>query len=172
VATWSAEEPYDVVFSNAAIQWVPGHATLIPHLFRQVAPGGALAVQTPSHEYSTLHRRMQEIALHERWRERLGGARNLLTLGRAEFYYDLLAGMARRVELWETTYLHVMESRAAIIEFIRATGLRPFLEALADDGERAEFIALLDAAIAPDYPARADGRVLFPFRRLFFVAYR
>ena len=172
IATWSAAEPCDLVFSNAALQWVHGHALLIPHLLQQVAPGGALAVQVPLHFDSPLHRRMRELALDARWRERMGRALNALVRERPEFYYDLLAPRCARLRLWETEYIQPMESPAAILDFIRGTGLRPYLEALADGTERDLYMSLLADAVAHDYPARPDGKALFPFRRLFIIAYR
>jgi len=172
IAAWRADEPCDLVFSNAALQWVHGHAQLIPHLVAQVAPSGALAVQVPMHFDSPLHRRMRELALEARWRERMGRALNAVVRERPEFYYDLLAPRCTRLRLWETEYIQPMESPGAILEFIRGTGLRPYLEALADDTERDLYIGLLADAVAHDYPPRPDGKVLFPFRRLFFIAYR
>jgi len=163
---------FDVIFSNAALQWVHGHALLIPHLLEQVAPGGALAVQVPMHFDSPLHRRMRELALDARWRERMGPAFNALVRERPEFYYDLLAPRSARLRIWETEYVQPMDSPAAILDFIRGTGLRPYLEALADDTERALYLELLADAVAHDYPPRPNGKVLFPFRRLFFIAYR
>jgi trans-aconitate 2-methyltransferase len=172
IADWSAAEPCDLLFSNAALQWVHGHALLIPHLLEQVAPGGALAVQVPMHFDSPLHRRMRELALDARWRERMGPAFNALVRERPEFYYDLLAPRSARLRIWETEYVQPMDSPAAILDFIRGTGLRPYLEALADDTERALYFELLADAVAHDYPPRPNGKVLFPFRRLFFIAYR
>src|SRR5436305_1869947 len=80
--------------------------------------------------------------------------------------------LAARVDLWVTEYQHVLDGPAAIVDWIRGTGLRPFLQALADDAERDRFEARLLAAVAAGYPRQADGRVLFPFRRLFVVASR
>jgi trans-aconitate 2-methyltransferase len=89
-----------------------------------------------------------------------------------EFYYDLLAPLAARVELWATEYVHVMDGPEDIVEWYKGTGMRPFLDALSGDVERGRFTAEYLAAIRQSYPARPDGRVLFPFRRLFLVAYR
>lgn len=172
IANWAGGQPYDLVYSNAALQWVHGHAHLIPHLLEQVAPGGALAVQIPDHFESPLHLRMRQIALDTRWRERMGGAINSVVEETPAYYYDLLSPRCLHVELWETEYSHVMESAAAILEFIRGTGLRPYLEALGKDDDREHYVRLLADAVAHDYPQRSDGKVLFPFRRLFFIAYR
>jgi trans-aconitate 2-methyltransferase len=175
IAEWAAADGprCDVIFSNAALQWVPDHPALYPALFRRLAPGGALAVQVPMNLDAPAHVQMRELASTPAWACLLpaGGVREW-HVHDAGFYYDLLSGMAARIELWETEYLHVMESAAAIVEWYKGTGLRPFLDALPTDGDRASFLADYGDRIAAAYPARADGHVLFPFRRFFLVAYR
>ena len=88
-----------------------------------------------------------------------------------EFYYDVLAPHTARIDLWATEYIHVMDGPAGIVEWYKGTGMRPFLDALASDGARA-FLAMYLEAIREGYPPRAGGQVLFPFRRIFLVAYR
>lgn len=171
-ASWTSDEPVDLVFSNAMLQWVPDHERLCPRLLDQAAPGGALAVQAPAHYESVLHREILEVSRHPSWNDRMNQARSALTNHPPEFYYDLLAPLASRVDVWETTYYHVLAGPESVLEWFRGTGLRPFLEALADDGERVRFEALLGERYEKTYPRRSNGRVLFPFRRLFFVAYR
>jgi trans-aconitate 2-methyltransferase len=172
LATWEADQPYDLVYSNAAIQWVQGHARLIPHLFEQVAPDGALAFQVPAHSGSPLHLRMRQIALDERWRDRMGGAINSVVDEPPAYYYNLLAPHCSCLELWETEYIHVLDSASAILDFIRGTGLRPYLEALGNEADQDLYMSLLADSVAHDYMQQTDGKVLFPFRRLFFIAYR
>jgi len=172
LATWADGPPFDVVFSNAALQWVPDHAAVFPRLFGRVAPGGALAVQVPVHFESPVHRLILEIADRPGWRDRLAGARAALRVERPGFYYNLLRPLAARLDLWVTEYLHDLADPAAVVAWIRGTGLRPYLAALADDTERVEFERLLLEGVTAAYPRQADGRVLFPFRRLFVVAYR
>jgi trans-aconitate 2-methyltransferase len=171
-AAWEPDEAYDVVFSNAMLQWLPDHAAAVPRWFRAVAPGGALAIQLPAHLQSPLHRHILEVADSPPWREATGGARRALVAHDAAFYYDALCLVAERLDLWETEYCHVMDGPDAILTWIRGTGLRPFLSALPGEEERQCFEAALLQRVAAAYPRRQDGRVLFPFRRLFFVAYR
>jgi trans-aconitate 2-methyltransferase len=87
-------------------------------------------------------------------------------------YYDMLAGHAARLDLWSSEYLHVLDSVAAVAEWYRGTGLRPFLDALPDAARREQFLADYTARLHEAFAPRRDGRVLFPFRRVFFVAYR
>ena len=170
--TWTAQEPIDVVFSNAALQWIPGHERLMPRLLEQVAPGGAFAFQIPAREYSPISRVMEELADEPEWRELLRDAAPGLTMEPPSFYYDVLAPVARSLDMWETTYLHVMDGPEAIVDWMSSTGLRPYLAALEDEADRARFVAELTGRVAEVYPRRLDGHVLFPFKRLLVVAYR
>lgn len=172
ISTWTTEVPYDLVFSNAALQWVTDHARLFPHLFAQVAAGGALAVQMPAHADSPLRLVVDEVADDPEWRHLMDAPRNALTFASPSFYYDALQPDASRVELWETSYYHIVESPRAIVEWFRGTGLRPYLEALETEEQRQRFEQLLLAGYTQAYPRQRDGRVLFPFRRLFVLAYR
>ena len=171
-AAWRAEVPYDIVFSNAALQWLPDHARLFPHLFDQVAPGGALAVQMPAHHSSPVHRVILETAEDPAWRHLLEGARKAMTKESPGFYYELLQPLASRLVIWETEYYHFLDGPQAIVEWFRATGLRPYLSALESEEQRLQFEEKLVEGYARAYPRQKDGRVLFPFRRLFLIAYR
>lgn len=171
IAAWRPDAPGDLVFSNAALQWVGDHERLIPRLFDGVAPGGQLAVQMPrNHDFAT-HRLMRQVAAEGPWRDRLAGARDPSPVKPPEFYYDLLAPRADRVVVWETNYIQVMPGVAAIIDWLRGTGLGPFLARL-DDGERNVFLDRYAVLLAEAFPPRSDGRILLPYPRLFFIASR
>jgi trans-aconitate 2-methyltransferase len=175
IAAWANEDipTYDVVFSNAALQWPGDHATLFPKLLARVAAGGALAIQMPANIDAPAHRIKREMAASEAWRGHFPeeGVREWHVHDLAT-YYDLLAAVAAAVDFWQTEYLHVMKDAAAIVEWYKGTGLRPFLDALANDQLRASFTAQYLDHIQRAYPARRDGRVIFPFQRLFLIAYR
>lgn len=161
---------WDLVFSNAALQWVPDHAGLFGPLFAAVAPGGALAFQVPYTLEVSHQRRMRAIA--EAWQARFTHRPAIWHVETAEFYYDCLAPSARRVDLWITDYAHVFGGPEAIVEWYRGTGLRPYLEALPDEASRNAFLDDYLKAITPDHHRQRDGRVLMYFRRLFVIAYR
>lgn len=171
IGRWSSEALFDVVFSNAALQWVGDHTSLWPRLFRQVAPGGALAIQLPAAMYASIRGIIHEVADDPAWSSRMEPARQALTIEQPHAYYDMLSPLATSVDMWETEYHHVLESPAAIVEWIASTGLRPFLDVLDSDSERGRFKAMLLERVMAAYPVRADGNVLFPFRRIFAVAY-
>lgn len=167
---WTAETPVDLLFSNAALQWVDGHARLFPHLARQVATGGLLAVQMPRNHQAPSHTVMTALARSAPWRERLGSlVRETPVAAPAD--YDALLQPYGDVDIWETEYLQILHGVDPVKEWTKGTALRPFLQALGPDDART-FEEAYAAALRPAYPSRDDGTTLFPFRRLFLVLRR
>ncbi len=176
VAEWAAnntEPPFDIMFSNAALQWVDDHAALFPRLVEKLVPRGALAVQLPSNWNAPAHQAARDLASSPEWRDIFPrGSVREWHVEEPTFYCDLLAGQVCKLDLWETEYFQVMPSAEAIVEWYRGTGLRPYLDRLTDDARREQFLAAYLEQIQQRYPTRRDGSVAFPFRRLFIVAYR
>jgi trans-aconitate 2-methyltransferase len=172
IATWRPGSPPDLIYANAALQWVPDHETLIPRLFAALAPGGVLAIQMPDNRQEPTHRLMREVAGEAPWAHAIGNADKLRTdlLG-IEGYYDLLAADAAKVDVWRTAYQHPMASAALIVEWVRSTGLKPFVDRLTPELQ-ASYLAEYERRIATAYPPRADGRLLLAFPRMFIVAQR
>jgi trans-aconitate 2-methyltransferase len=168
--TWRPEPGTDLVFANAIYQWLPNHLDVLPAVLAALGEGACLAVQMPDNLAEPTHRLMREVAADGPWAERLKDAARL-PLPAPHVYYDTLKPFARRVELWHSIYNHVLADAAAIVEWVKSTGLRPFLEPLAPD-ERTAFLADYTARIARAYPATIDGKVLLRFPRLFIVAVR
>lgn len=172
IATWQPAEQVDLIFANAVLQWLPDHATLLPRLLGLLRRGGVLALQMPDNLDEASHRAMRTIAAKPAWASRLEGARAArTTLPPMSAFYDLLSRQGATVDVWCTVYNHPLASPAAIVEWVRATGLRPFLDRLETD-ERDRFLADYEAEVDRDYPARADGKRLMAFPRLFIVAQR
>jgi trans-aconitate 2-methyltransferase len=169
---WTADSPFDVVFSNAALQWVPDHATLVESLMANVALGGALAFQIPSADFASVRTLIQDIANEGPWADRMAGPLGELTMEEPGLYYDRLAPLARTIDIWETTYFHVMDSAPAIVEWIASTGLRPYLAALESEEETQAFVSMLHERVVRSYRPQLDGKVLFPFKRMFVIGYR
>ncbi|WP_256841774.1 trans-aconitate 2-methyltransferase [Ornithinimicrobium cryptoxanthini] len=169
-ADWNPEQPVDVLVSNAMLQWIPGHADLLPPWMEQIAPGGALAFQLPGNFDAPSHRLLWETAARPAY---AGLTRALRSRAAALDPADYLALLSRpgwEVDAWETTYLHVLQGEDPVFEWISGTGARPVLQALSD-GVREEFVAEYQAALRDAYPRREFGTVL-PFRRIFVAAHR
>ena len=169
ISNWTAEEPPDLIYSNAALQWVPDHQALLPRLVSQLGPGGALAVQIPYTYSMPVHLEMRAQA--EAWSGPLDGFLIDWAVLELDDYYRILAPITNELQLWETTYVQVLDGEHAAFEWIRGSGLRPYLQRL--EGSELhqfedEFRERMDAA----YPTQSDGHTLLPYRRLFFVAVR
>ncbi len=171
VATWTPSVPPDLIYANAVFQWVPEHVAVLARLARALAPGGALAVQMPDNLDEPSHRAMRDTAAEKAFADAFRVALVREALPAVGVYYDALKPIAARVEIWRTTYHHALEGADAIVEWVKGTGLRPFLDRL-DGTQQAAFLAGYRERLAAAYPAQADGRVLFRFPRLFIVATR
>jgi trans-aconitate 2-methyltransferase len=172
VREWRPKEPLDVILANAVLQWIPGHETLLPALIAKLKPGGALAAQMPDNLEEPSHRLMREIAADGPWATKLKDA----AAARAErhdagWYFRLLSLQAPHVDVWRTTYFHPLAGAHAVVEWLKGSGLRPFLDPL-EESEKEAFLARYEAVVAKAYPAEPDGIVLLPFPRLFCVATR
>jgi trans-aconitate 2-methyltransferase len=175
IHTWSPDQPVDLIYSNATMQWLDRHEELFPRLLRLLRPGGCLAVQMPLSWDMPSHRLMRAtLADGGPNGSRIGTealaetvARDWVLSGSA--YYDLLAGGARTLDIWETEYLQVLDGDDPVLEWVMGTGLRPILNSL-DDGDRAIYLAEYARRLRAAYPRRPDGHTLYPFRRLFIVA--
>jgi trans-aconitate 2-methyltransferase len=175
LATWQPEVPVDLVYSNAALQWLPDHAALFPRVVSMVSPGGMAAVQMPDNFHAPSHTLINDIVQGARWREKLGGVARGPTVAPPANYLSWLAPLTRRVDMWLTEYLQVLPQRTdgehPVAAWTKGTRLLPIMAAL-DAQEQAEFLREYTHRLAVAYPARADGSTVFPFRRMFIVANR
>lgn len=171
VADWRPEAPADLLFSNAALQWVPDHQHLFPKLMAQLNAGGCLAIQMPRHVDSPAHLLLLETAREPRWRERLLPATLRLLVHTPEQYWRWLNPQAKRLDIWETIYQHELEGENPVVEFFRGTQLQPYVQAL-PEGEAKEFVAAYSERILRAFPKQENGKTLLPFRRIFLIAER
>jgi len=160
---------FDLIFSNAALQWMPNHERLLQNLFNMLNTGGVLAVQVPATARMPVRIELGKLAGSDKWKGRFTGLNPGVSIHGPEFYYDIVCGLSAEVEVWETRYFHVMNTHAAIVQWYSSTGMRPYLDCLQEDGLRAEFQTDLEHALKDVYPLQADGKILFPFTRIFFT---
>lgn len=168
ISAWKPAPGTDVVVSNAALQWVPGHQDLMRRWLAQLAPGSWFALQVPGNFNAPSHVLMRELAASARWASRLDGVlRGGDSAGNAAAYLGILLDEGFEAEAWETTYQHVLPGPDPVLEWVRGTALRPVLAALSGE-EAARFEHEYAAALRSVYPATRHGTV-FPFRRVFAV---
>ncbi|MEM7505630.1 MAG: trans-aconitate 2-methyltransferase [Pseudomonadota bacterium] len=172
IADFQPDEPLDVIFANAVLHWLPDHPTLLPRLMRMLSPGGRLAIQMPINLDEPAWTAMAEVATSGPWAAKLAQSAGARTRPLAQgALHDILAPLSSDLDQWDTTYAHVMPNHAAIMDWLRGAGLKPWLEPL--NGTEADaFLAAYRPRIEAAYPVRADGQILFPFPRRFLVACR
>lgn len=166
VRKFKPEHAVDLIYANASLQWVPDHYALLPHLISLLKLNGVLAVQMPDNVDEPSHVLMREVAYEQgypnRAREPLPGI---------HAYYDILTETGCDVDIWRTTYYHKMSSHQAIIDWVSATGLRPWMQELSEH-EQLKFLARYHELLVQLYPIQENGQILLAFPRLFFVARR
>ncbi|WP_116950112.1 methyltransferase domain-containing protein [Jiangella endophytica] len=162
---WAPRRPVDVLLSNATLQWVPGHLELLPRLAGHIADGGWLAFQIPGNFGEPAHVLLRELAAGDRW----PALHDLVRPAAHEpaTYLDALLGLGFAADVWETTYVQLLQGDDAVLEWMSGTGLRPYLAAL-DDAGREVFVAEYRERLRAAYPPGRYGTVL-PYRRIFAV---
>ena len=169
LAEWAPDRPVDVIFSNAALQWVPEHRRLLSPWVEGLAPGGRLAFSMPGNFEGPSHVLLRELCESPRWGDRLGAVNRHNVVGDPADYFELLSDLGCDVDAWETTYLQVLHGPDPVLAWMKGTALRPALDVLTDEREREEFLGELAVSLRHAYPPGRHGTV-FPFRRVFVVA--
>lgn len=158
---------YDIVFSNACIQWIPDHNKLLRDMMGLLKDGGILAVQIPMNFNEPIHQLIKEVTHREAWADLRPWELETNCLSKEE-YFDLLADLCTDFELWETIYMHRMPSHEAILEWYKGTGLRPYLNQLGEESQD-KFEKEILELIKERYPVQKNTEVVFRFPRFFFI---
>lgn len=169
IAAWTPDAPVDLIFSNAALHWLDGHAQLFGRLMGHLAPGGVLAVQMPANFDAPSHQALRETVL-ETGNPALIARLRPPPVAAPETYYCWLAPRAAQMDIWTTTYLQVLTGDDPVLAWIKGTALVPFLELL-EGHAREDFLARCGARLRAAYPPGPSGETLFPFQRIFIVAW-
>jgi trans-aconitate 2-methyltransferase len=170
IADWAPKDKPNLIFANAALQFLPDHDQLFARLMAYLAPGGALAAQMPNIANESSHALMRMVAAEGPWSSRLVPiAKTQPLIAGYEDYYDWLRPDASQIDIWMTTYVHPLDGPKSIADWFAGSALQPFLERLGDD-ERCEFLARYRNGLKDAYPIQPDGRTLFVYPRLFIVA--
>lgn len=170
IAGFKPDKPVDLIFTNAALQWLPDHAALFPRLAGLLAPGGVFACQIPIAYESRHHAILRAVAEEGPWAPLTRDARVIQPTPSMADYYRWLSGACEDVDIWSTTYLHALTGPDPVIDWMGGTALRPYLDVLTDEALRKGFLDRLKARMAAEFPPEPDGTTLFPFERLFMLA--
>lgn len=159
---------YDVVFSNACIQWIKNQENVIKNMFSIVAPGGILAVQVPVNFNEPIHVTLETLGKSDKWFGKIG-IEKIFFNEDDHNYFDIVSSLTNDFRVWETTYCHRVKSHEDIIEWYRGTCLRPYLDCLSEEDGRIFCSELLEL-VKKEYPVHKNGEILLKFPRYFFTA--
>jgi trans-aconitate 2-methyltransferase len=168
---WQPKEQFDVIVTNAALQWVPDHETLIPRLARLLKDDGWLAVQMPANFDAPSHTLIREVSALEPFKAHLNKLEGEPRTQQSILWYiETLSSLSFEVDAWTTEYQQTLHGQNPVLEWVKGTALRPVLNALPTELHDS-FLSEYGARLLKAYPESAFGTVL-PFKRVFFVARR
>jgi len=157
---------WDLIFSNAAIQWCEDHEKLIPHFFSKLNSGGQLCIQLPSNHNHISHLLIRETAKEEPFKKILNGFERIAPVLTIDQYAKILFDLnAKDILVFEKIYPHVLEDSDAVVEWISGTALVPYFEKLGE--HKPEFLETLRRKMKQSLP---DSPLFYPFRRILFSA--
>jgi len=171
ITKWAPVDPQHLIFSNAVFHWLDRHDVILPRLMGALGARGILAVQMADNHGSPAHRTIFDLAESRPWKDKIGHLVRRAPVAEPEFYYDLLRPLASEMDIWTTEYLYQLEGENPVVEWVKGSVLKPFMDAL-DEDDRDMFLSEFALKIANLYPAQADGKTLFRFRRFFIYAVR
>ena len=157
---------FDLVFSNAALQWILGHETLFPRIARLVKPGGQFAVQMPANGKAPSHRMAAVVASEEPFRSALGGWLREDPVQDPEFYSALLreqVGCAEQLVRLQVYDHELAETRSAV-EWVKGSLLTAYLARLPEE-LHAPFLDRYTEALVAEVGERSP--YYYPFPRVF-----
>ncbi|WP_148592043.1 methyltransferase domain-containing protein, partial [Streptomyces sp. WAC01526] len=149
-ADWTPEETYDLIVSNAALQWVPNHPDSFARWIEALAPGGTFAFQVPGNFTSPSHALLGELCDAPQWRERLNThGRRFIHILEPAAYLERLTDLGCAADVWETTYVQLLEGDDPVLDWVKGTALRPVLTGLP--------VAALPRPLSHRYPGQSAG---------------
>lgn len=174
LTTYTPGDAVDLFFSNAVFQWLPKEERIstIKRLLQTQTPGSVFAFQVPDNFTEPSHAAMRETAEEGPWAVTLRAlqpARGLMPP--PQELYDELKPLCSEVDLWHSHYYHVLDNHEGLVEWVKGTGLRPFIDPLSDE-QKAGFLEVYLGKLRERYPSSVDGKVILRYPRLFMVATR
>lgn len=164
------DKDFDIVFSNACIQWIDNHYELIPNMFSLVKENGCLAVQIPYNLEEPVRVELNKLSLSEKWKNKVGHIKTLPRLTEIQ-YYNILSSLSNDFSIFKIIYNHDMPGVEAVIEWFKGSALRPYLDCLTIEDSKV-FLEEYYDMLVPYFPKCENGHILLPFPRLFFIVYK
>lgn len=169
LGTWEPDAPADLLFSNAVFHWLDNHDAIFPRLMSLLKPGGVLAIQMPNNYSAPSHTSITRTIQNGPWRAQLEPSHREFPVGDATDYFRILHPHASNLDIWETTYMHILKGDNAVVEWTKGSTLRPILDRL-DETAAQSFLDDYSALINQAYLQQKDGTTTLAFKRVFLIA--
>ena len=163
---------FDIVFSNAAIQWIPNHEKLLSNLFELLNPNGILAVQVPDTTNMPFHTELKRFITTDEWKKFFVSLSNVYSANGYRHFYDILSDLSSHIEMWVTDYCHILNTHNEIVKWVSAAALRPYINCFNDERMKDKFLLEYENYLSKVYPKQRNNKIMFPFTRVFFIAKR
>lgn len=160
---------FDLIFANASLQWMPKHASLLRRFAGMLKNGGVIAMQVPQFDRMPACRIIDETASLPEFAQFFVNFDSGMYYYPDNFYYDVLTQLFGNADMWSTEYFHVCSSHNAIIKWLSSTGMKPYIDRLPKEFQPV-FISQVLNRLKTVYPQQKNGKVIFPFKRLFFIS--
>lgn len=169
INSYNPPTPFDLIFSDAALHFINRHEELLPRVMSFLNPGGVLAIQIPNNWNQPSHQIMNEVAYSSHFKDKTGHLIRRSPVLNEKEYLDCLKNISHNPQFWETTYMHKMEGKNPIFQWLKGTSLKILLTAL-DPKEKEKFSNIIKTKLAKAYPPNSEGITILPFRRIFLLA--
>ncbi|MGL5352114.1 MAG: methyltransferase domain-containing protein [Clostridium sp.] len=159
---------FDLIFSNAFLQWLQNQEEFISKVASMLNENGIFGLQVPNYDNMAIKKCADVVVTSygnrfEEVKKKMCHNKDL------NEYYDILCDHFGEITIWQTNYSHIMDSYDDIINFISATGIGPYLEIL-NKNEQLEFKNRLIDELKKVYPIQRNGKIIFTFERIEFIA--
>lgn len=163
-----ADKDYDLIFSNAAIHWIPDHHILLPYYINLLNKNGILAVQIPNNIDAGINIAIENATYQDKYK----GINfpNKFEYKDINYYYEILCKESVEISIWETNYIHILDSHNDIVQWYKSTGLKGYLSCISDENIKNDFENTVLQNCQKEYKIQPDNKVLYSFNRLFFIA--
>jgi len=159
---------FDLVFSNASIQYLPYHERIITKLFQLLKGKGVLAIHVPNAANMPINLMMESISRDKKWQEYLKDVIGYYFA--PSYYYEILSKLSTDIQLWEINYSHILNHYQELIDLYAVTEMKIYLDKLPDEKMQEAFSNELLQLLPAEYKRQTNQTILFPFKRTFFIA--
>ena len=169
ITHWTSDEKLALVFSNAAIQWIPNHEVLFLKLLKNLKSKGTLGIQVPITKKLYFQEAIHKLSSLPKWAKYFENVKQINNSIKVNQIYQILSSHCKDINIWKTSYYHVLTGNSPVTEWIKGTGLTPYLSLLSRPDKKI-FLDEYKQLVNNLYPKQEDKKTILKMKRLFIIA--